>query len=311
MSTALVTGAAGFVGSHFTAHLREQGWKVNAIDIREGPHTAIQDAREFFQWESGLVTYDLVLHCAAVVGGRQVIDNDPLAQAVNLELDAALFRWALRTRPARVVYFSSSAAYPVNLQTLALRRPLAESDIRFGDSAGMPDQLYGWSKLTGEYLARKAREYGLSVSVVRPFSGYGEDQDDCYPFPAFTDRALRREDPFLVWGSGDQVRDFIHIDDIVSAVMKMYERDVNGPVNLGTGRPYSVRQLAQMVCEQAGYSPEFEFARQAPSGVGYRVAGIGGAGGMCSFYSPRVTLEQGIRRALEYRAQLARLPSRG
>ena len=302
MATALVTGAAGFVGRHFTKHLQENGWTVWAIDVMHEPWLTryTWDALDFFKQDYS-PHFDLVIHCAAVVGGRQVIDNDPLAQAVNLELDAALFAWARRTRPGRVVYFSSSAAYPVHLQKAGLNRRLDEGDIEFGETVGVPDQLYGWTKLTGEFLARKAQQDGLAVSVVRPFSGYGEDQDDCYPFPAFIDRALRREDPFLIWGDGNQVRDWIHIDDIVAAAMKMYDRDVNGPVNLGTGQPVSMRQLAQMMCAEAGYWPVFEYVSSAPSGVPYRVAGISR---MHQFHAARVTLQEGIRRALKHRAQL-------
>jgi nucleoside-diphosphate-sugar epimerase len=165
----------------------------------------------------------------------------------------------------------------------------------------MPDQLYGWAKLTGEVLAKRALAEGLAVSVVRPFSGYGEDQDDCYPFPAFIDRALKREDPFLIWGDGKQTRDFIHIDDIVGATLRMVEREANGPFNLGMGVPTSMRELAGKVCKLAGYEPAFEFAKSAPSGVQYRVAV---AERIRSIYTTKVGLETGIKRALEYRGSL-------
>ena len=107
------------------------------------------------------------------------------------------------------------------------------------------------------------------------------------------------EDPFLVWGTGDQVRDFIHIDDIVSATMAMYETERKGPVNLCSGRPTSLRALAQQVCKLAGYAPEIEPSPAAPSGVEYRA---GSASKPFVFYRPVVTLEQGIRRALRERA---------
>ena len=106
---ALVTGSAGFAGRHFREALHHRGWDVTGIDIAEG-----NDARDFFSASGD--RFDLVVHCAAVVGGRALIDGPPLALAVNLELDAAMFRWALRTRPGRVIYLSSPAAYPVALQ---------------------------------------------------------------------------------------------------------------------------------------------------------------------------------------------------
>jgi nucleoside-diphosphate-sugar epimerase len=296
--TALVTGASGFVGRHFTRHLRDGGWAVHAIDVCQGPRVTVMDALDYFRGPDPF-SYDLVLHCAAVVGGRQVIDRNPLAQAVNLQLDAALFDWALKARPGRVIYFSSSAAYPVHLQTAELGRRLSEDDISWdGRMAGQPDQLYGWAKLTGELLARKALAEGLAVSVVRPFSGYGEDQGGDYPFAAFIDRALRREDLFFIWGDGNQVRDFIHIDDIVGAVMAMYDLGVNGPLNLGTGYGISMRQLALLTCELARYSPEFETVPSAPSGVAWRVAD---PARMMRVWKPKVMLDEGICRALAAR----------
>jgi nucleoside-diphosphate-sugar epimerase len=304
MPTALITGAAGFVGRHFTTHLRDLGWKVYATDVSYAAHLTDQiDARDLFGGAYGLPDLDLVLHCAAVVGGRQVIDVDPLAQAVNLELDAALFRWARQVRPGRVVYFSSSAVYPVDLQKAHDRCRLAENLVDAHlpyPTVGVPDQLYGWSKLTGEHLACRAQAEGVAVTVVRPFSGYGADQEDCYPFPAFVDRALRREDPFLIWGTGDQVRDFVHIDDIVAATMELVYRSHNGPVNLGTGQGTSLRQLAQRVCAAAGHSPEYEVVPVAPSGVAYRVCD---PGRLMSIRAPRITLQQGISWALAYRGE--------
>lgn len=297
MPRALVTGSAGFVGRHFVRFLRDRGWTVLEIDVREG-----RDARDFFCAGPPVCTpYDLVLHCAAVVGGRQIIDNAPLAQAVNLELDAGLFSWAAQAQPARVVYFSSSAVYPVRLQERRSRSQLLrEDDVEPFTSAmvSRPDQLYGWAKLTGEMLADRARRMGLGVTVVRPFSGYGSDQDDCYPFPAFIDRALAREDPFTVWGTGEQVRDFIHIDDIVSAVMTLAEHEEPGPFNLCSGRAVTLSTLASMVCGAAGYSPQIEHITTAPAGVHHRV---GDSRLADRFYTPRIPLPLGIEWALKHR----------
>ena len=312
MSRALVTGSSGFIGSHFARYLRKEGWDVTGIDIRGSEHTtALMDARDYLRGYGGAMpSYDLVLHCAAVVGGRAVIERLPLAQAVNLELDAALFAWARTACPGRVVYFSSSAAYPARLQQPGLRQKLAEADLELPGGPemhypqiGAPDALYGWAKLTGEYLARLARGDGVAVTVVRPFSGYGADQSPDYPFPAFCDRALRREDPFTIWGSGDQVRDWVHVDDIVATVMEMYRLEHNGPLNIGWGAPVSMRQLAGKICEIAGYSPEFEFAASAPAGVPWRVCSPARS---WQVRRPQVHLEQGIAEALEYRKRFLR-----
>jgi nucleoside-diphosphate-sugar epimerase len=296
---ALVTGDAGFVGRHLRDALVDRGWVVDGMDITRG---AEQDCRRLFV-QMVAPHYDLVIHAAAVIGGRATIDGDPLATAENLELDSLLFRWAARTRPGRVVYLSSSSVYPVHLQTGAARRerPGGQLDERLIDPDrwrepfGPPDQTYGWSKLVGEHLAGQLRRYGVPVSVVRPFSGYGPDQDTSYPFPAFLERARGREDPFPVWGDGEQVRDFIHVDDVTAAILACVDAGVDGPVNLCTGRGTSFRELAELLCAAVGYQPTLAWRLGAPVGVRWRV---GNPTRMHAVYRPRIPLEEGIRRAV-------------
>lgn len=286
---ALVTGAAGFVGRHMTKALEAEGYTVARVDTQLG-----LDALDFFRAQT-TQRFEVVVHAAAVVGGRAKIDGDPLALAVNLELDAAMFRWAAKTHPHRVVYLSSSAAYPVDLQS-GNWRPLLEADIFLGYPR-LPDAIYGWAKLTGERLAQDLRREGVPVSIVRPFSGYGEDQDPDYPFRAFVERAKAREDPFTIWGSASQVRDFIHIDDVCGAIMTMIRDHIDGPVNLGIGRGTTMRELAKLVCAAVGYSPEFKVREDAPMGVAGRVSD---SMRMRQFYRPRISLEEGVRRAVAW-----------
>jgi nucleoside-diphosphate-sugar epimerase len=163
------------------------------------------------------------------------------------------------------------------------------SDIR------SPDFTYGWSKLTGEYLAQFAEAEGVRTHIFRPFSGYGEDQALDYPFPSFIDRAKRKADPFDVWGDGLQTRDFVHIDDIVQTVNAAIDQDCREPLNIGTGRPTSFLELAALVTGQAGYSPEIITHPDKPVGVFHRVSDPAMS---FQIWQPRITLEEGIRRAL-------------
>jgi nucleoside-diphosphate-sugar epimerase len=292
---ALVTGGAGFVGRHIVAELRSRGWTTRSIDLRPDPVTFGLDARDVFRNDQ--IVYDLVVHAAYHVGGRAAIDGEPRLLARNLELDAAMFDWAVRTGQRRVLYFSSSAAYPVRFQDgFEETRPLSEHDIRFDHlDIGNPDARYGWAKLTGEWLAQAARESGLPVTVVRPFSGYGGDQDDTYPFRAMVERARRREDPFVVWGPGTQVRDWIHIDDVVAGALAVAESGTDEPVNLCTGIGTSMLELADLCCKEAGYQPEITPLLDRPTGVAYRV---GDPARFHQYWTPKVTLEEGVRRAL-------------
>lgn len=293
---ALVTGSAGFLGRHFVKALQLRGAEVRRVDVAD---PSPWDARDFYRF--GTTRYDLAIHCAAVVGGRQKIEGAPMDLAVDLCLDAEFFQWALRTGVGRAVYISSSAAYPICLQDGMGDYRLSEEDILAADPSA-PDQLYGWSKLMGEILAGHAGSSGVPVTVVRPFSGYGVDQDPAYPFRAFLERARRREDPFTIWGDGEQVRDFIHVSDVVDATLALVDAGVDGPVNLGTGRPTSFNELARMMTRAAGYAPEFRHEADKPVGVRYRVAD---PTRLLQHYEPRVRLEDVIAAALVDPSQVA------
>jgi nucleoside-diphosphate-sugar epimerase len=209
-----------------------------------------------------------VFHFAAIVGGRLKIDGDPMAVALDLAIDAELFYWACRYLPDRLLYPSSSAAYPIDLQTEGGAIALKESDINF-KKMGEPDMTYGWSKLTGEFLAKiAASHYGLKVTCIRPFSGYGEDQDLSYPVPAIAARAAAKEDPFEVWGTGYQGRDFVHIDDVIDCILQAMDHIHDGTaINIGMGKLTTFREIIEVFCELAGYKPTIKALTDKPVGV--------------------------------------------
>ena len=285
----LITGDAGFVGGYFRKALDDHD--IVGVDLKNGL-SKWQDARYFFANDN--TYFDLVVHLAAIVGGRATIEGEPLSVAVDLAIDSELFQWALRTKPGKIIYYSSSAAYPIKLQDYGSTHHLTESDIDLNNIQS-PDYTYGWAKLTGEMLASYAEKEGLRVHVFRPFSGYGEDQSLDYPFPSFIKRGVDKENPFKIWGSGNQVRDFIHMEDVVAATLEAVRQDIQGPVNLGLGRVTSFNDLATLVANECGYFPEFERIIGAPEGVQYRVCD---PTKMLSFYTPKVTLEEGIARAV-------------
>jgi len=314
-----VTGGCGFVGRRFVRRLLRDGYAVTIVDnLSTGlsaeqwpPHLAIpadparratwiiRDFRDYAR--DAVAEFDLIIHLAAVVGGRMTIEGDPLAVATDLAIDATFFNWVVRARPlpGKVIYFSSSAAYPIRYQGTAASRTLSEDMIDFSRDIGVPDLTYGWSKLTGEFLARQAVEkYGLNVVIYRPFSGYGEDQDFSYPFPSVIRRINRGEDPIVVWGSGRQTRDFIYIEDIVDAVLQTMNRLQPGEaINLGSGVATSFVALAERAAAIAGAAVSVVPDRTKPEGVFARVADCAR---MHRLYRPTTTLDAGIRLALDY-----------
>jgi nucleoside-diphosphate-sugar epimerase len=292
MKTALITGSAGLIGRYFAKYLSDNGWEIVSVDTAHTTHP--EDCLDFFRDDFYVSHFDLVVHCAAQIGGRLGIENKAAyIGAYNMQLDGALFEWALRTRPAHVIYWSSSAAYPISMQW-GPRESLREYYI---DPVlpERPDQTYGWVKLIGERLAAEVQADGVRVHVFRPFSGYASDQSPNYPFRSFIDRARRREDPFTVWGSGNQIRDFIHVQDVVSAAMAAIDQDYQGPLNLCTGVGTSFNELAELVTSAASYRPTIEHDLSKPEGVYYRV---GDPTEMLKVWKPLVSLEDGIRQAI-------------
>lgn len=314
-SKVLITGGCGFVGRHFTHRLINDGHNVTVVDdlstgIRpEDWPTNLQvnselkfhqmDVRDFFK--ESTEPFDLVFHFAAVVGGRQKIENDPLQVATDLAIDSSLFNWLIKIKSGlkKVLYFSSSAVYPIAKQSEKINELLSEELVSFNDYIGKPDMTYGWAKLSGEYLAKFAFEnYGIKSAIYRPFSGYGEDQSFDYPFPSIVNRAMETDPPMIVWGTGEQKRDFIHINDIVNIVMDT--KDVLKPgevLNLGTGIGVSFYRLAQKCLEIVGRDMEIICDTSKPAGVFHRVANIER---MLKYSTPKISLEEGIERTVKF-----------
>lgn len=307
----LVSGGSGFVGRHIAQHCWGLGYDVTVVDNLSAVGSYVDSrfelvASDFRYWcQQHPNLYDLVFHCAAVVGGRQTIEGDPLKVAIDLSIDAEFFNWLVKTkhRSQRVVYFSSSAVYPIELQQEKSHCKLVETLVNFfdGHRFSRPDMTYGWAKLTGEYLAKQAVEkYDIPVVIYRPFSGYGEDQDLTYPVPAIVDRVVRGENPVTIWGSGKQTRDFIHIDDVVDCVFTTMNQLQPGEVlNIGTGTGTTFQDIVKF----AGWLPSATvvFDTTKPEGVMHRVADTYK---MNRFFVPKISRPEGIARVVEYRKNL-------
>ncbi len=279
----LVTGGCGFVGRHLVNKLLEEGSEVWIIDnlfsgkhpdewlpekYKTQVHFIQEDLVAFLKKEPDLPKFEEVYHLAAVVGGRAVlIEQNPMFVAYDQAIDSAFFSWAVKNKEkiGRILYVSSSVAYPNKLQSreaggqIAMKEEFLDIRNASGD-IGLPESIYGWIKINGEYLAGVvAKKYGIPVVCARPFSGYGEDQDLSYPTPSIALRAAKREDPLIVWGSGNQSRDFVYIDDFVDALCLIIKKISDGRgVNIGLGQATSFKEVAQIMAELEGYNPKIQ-----------------------------------------------------
>lgn len=313
--TFLVTGAAGFLGQHFTdALIREDaGHDIWMVDKRPHPYHPhdVMDIVEWLESDGGPDKVDVVLHFAAPVGGRVKIEGDPLFNADSLRIDSALYRWASRQEhKPLIVYPSSSAVYPVELQRQLEdgNRRLRVADFNPRDYYwGQPDEMYGFTKMAGEVLAWKAAQYGVSTLCIRPFSGYGPAQDFGYPV---TDLALRAietygKKPLEVWG-GSQIRDFVYVRDLVDYTREKIDECLESmargdivtvkTVNIATGIGTPMAYVARRYLDLLGYDVPVEGIGGKPMGVFARV------GDPEDFYqvaTEAVLIEEGLKYVLE------------
>ena len=290
MKKILITGGAGFVGRYFTKYFLDQKYEVHVVDNiaqytggREPSNWPLfmpqdyknfifyqQDCRDWFI--SNLKDdFDYVLHLAAMVGGRMMIEKNPIAVGDDLSIDSHFWQWAVKSKPKKILTFSSSACYPVILQKKENYKLLSEDLVSFDQPIGVPDLTYGWAKLTSEYLGKIAYEnYGIKSVVYRPFSGYGKDQDLSYPFPSICKRILSNKNSkkIQVWGTGDQMRDFIHIEDCIKGVVSTMDKiDDGSPINLSTGKLTSFKEFVKTGCNILGFETEVVGTSDKPEGV--------------------------------------------
>lgn len=343
----LVTGGCGFVGRHLLKALKDkvrEVWIVDDLSTGQHPQKWLgpivgtdQNGIEWYNHGETRVAFinrDLaallihemedktpllphfgdIYHLASIVGGRSLIDGDPLLVSRDLAIDAILFQWITRhpDRVKRVLYASSSAAYPTSLQDINKHTALKEEYIVFkGGDLGQPDMTYGWSKLTGEYLATlAAKHYGVHVACVRPFSGYGEDQDPSYPVPAIARRIANHDDPVVVWGTGKQGRDFVYIDDCVEAFFVILDKINDGRgVNIGTGKLTTFHDLILLMAEIEGYKPIVQPLEDKPVGVGSRYADTTLVNSLG--WQPRTSLKDGMAKVIKFAKQADSAESNG
>ena len=321
----LVTGGASFIGSALVDELVARGANVRVVDdLSSGRLENIQQhveraAVEFIEddlrrpgaGERAVEGTSVVFHLAADHGGRGYVDLHQAPCASNLALDGNLFLACRAAAVDKVVYASSGCVYPNFAQAdpneeIYLREELAD------EPPFDADNMYGYAKLMGELsLKAYAREWGLKSASCRYFTVYGERGKEDHAVMAMIARAFVEQSPFLVWGNGEQVRNWTYVGDIVRGTILAAERIDDGTaVNLGTMERTRVIDAVREVLRYTGKELEIEFQPEMPTGPMNRVADNARARQLLgwepqmSFREVRELLEQGG--LIERKAAVAR-----
>jgi nucleoside-diphosphate-sugar epimerase len=263
----LVTGAGGFIGHHLVRFLKDRGYWVRGVDVKE-PEFEATAADEFLildlrRWENCLVATEgvhQVYALAADMGGMGFIANHHSQILYNNSLINLHTLEAARTNGVqRYLYSSSACVYPEFLQTETDVKPLKEEDAY----PAMPQDAYGWEKLITERLCHHYLEdYGFETRVVRfhnIFGPLGTWHGGREKVPAALCRKialakLTGEDSIEIWGDGEQTRSFCYIDDCIEGLYRLMESDFREPLNLGQDRMVTINELADMIASIAEVS---------------------------------------------------------
>jgi UDP-glucose 4-epimerase len=297
----LVTGGAGFIGSHLVDRLVSRGYKTVILDnlssgtlnnlgshLKNGNAKLMKgDVRNMNDVRKALTSVDLVFHLAAIVSVPYSVQNPEITHEVNAGGTRNLLEASAKSNVKCFVYVSSSAVYgePQYL-------PVDE------DHPTNPMSPYAETKIRGEDYCREYQEkYGLRTVTLRFFNVYGQRQDDSGNSGVITRfiKNLRENKPPIIYGDGEQTRDFIHVSDSVQALLL----SMNNPVafgqtfNIGSGERVKIRQLCELVMGKLGaeIKPVYEEPRSGEIKNSY--ANIAKAERILGF-KPKISLEKGL-----------------
>ena len=317
----LVTGGASFIGSHLADELAELGAGVRVVDnLSSGKLENLSSSKDEVDFLKADLEYsklsdivklfegiDIVFHLAAVHGGRGYIDTHPADVCSNLAIDHHVFEAAYRAGAAKVVFASSACVYPPRLQEdYHSDYLLKEDDCNLSDLSKplSADLEYGWAKLIGEVqLNAYIRQYGLKGCSLRFVTAYGPRENETHAIIALIYKAFERMNPYVIWGTGEQSRDFTYVTDIARGCLLAAEKvEAGTPINLGTGRRFTLKDVADAIFNLTDFHPKIEYNTSKPTGVVSRALDIDRAKSLLG-WKPEVSLEEGLRRTIEWYAK--------
>lgn len=309
----LVTGGASFIGSHLVDALIARGAEVRVVDnlssgkleniqghLEQGRVEFIQgDLRDIAVARQAVKGMETVFHLAADHGGRGYVDLHQAECATNLALDGIVFMTAYEEGVDKVVFASSGCVYPNYLQSDPTEEIYLTEDVVKPPYDA--DNLYGYAKLMGELtLQAYYQQFGMKAASCRYFTVYGPRGVENHAVIAMIARSFIGENPFVVWGTGEQIRNWTFVEDIVEGTILAGEKIDDGTaINLGTMERTSVIDAVREVLRYTGYKAELEFHPEMPTGPLNRVADNSLTKKLLS-WEPKVSFIEGLHRTIDW-----------
>jgi len=303
----LVTGGTGFIGTHIVQELLKHGADVRVpihrrrLIISDDHIETIQaDLTKLEDCERAVRGVDYIFHAAGAVGAAGVGKSammDGITQ--NLILTTRMLQAAWSENVKRFLLFSSSTGYP------PAEHPVKEDELWSGQPH--PSYLgYGWMRRyfekLGEYVSSSSQ---VKIALVRPTAVYGRldniDPATCHVIPALIRRAVEKRDPFEVWGTGDEVRDFLHVTDLARGCLLMLEKyATSDSVNIGYGKGVKIKEIVEIILKAADHEKaEVIFNSSKPTNLPIRMVDTSKAKKVLGF-EPRISLKEGLNNTVEW-----------
>jgi GDP-L-fucose synthase len=306
--TVLVTGGTGFVGTNFVKELTRFNTKIIVPIHKRGlsyhsekiqPINAdlnnIDDCLKICE------KVDYIFHAAGMVSAARMTVNNPMtAISTNLIVTLKVLEAAMKKNVKKILLFSSgTTGYPPYDHAVSEDEMFKEdpADIYYG---------YGWSRRYTEILGNFAsQKSNLKVAICRPTGVYGP-YDDFNPstshvIPALIKRALGKENPYVVWGSGEEIRDFLHVRDLVHGCFLLLEKNSNSdPVNIGSGKEYKIRDIVKTILNLTdNRDVKIKFDNTKPTTIPVRKVNVDKAKKLLGF-EMKISLEDGLKETIDW-----------
>ena len=304
----LVAGGSGLIGIQLVDLLIQQGAKVNVVDLRK-PYGRLNfpdavtfrtmDLTDYTNCISACKDVDYVFNLMCIKGSPKAMKEKPASHLVPmLRFNTNLMEAARECNVSRYLYTSSVGVYPPT-------DVLVEDDV-WKTFPSENDWYAGWTKRIGELQAQAYEiEYGWdSISIVRPTNTYGPydyvDSDSATVVPSLIKKILSGKSSIVVWGDGSNVRDFMYSRDVAKGMMLVMEKSPGPkyPVNLGSGKRYSIKDLVNIILDNVDKKPEIVWDTSKITGDNVRVMNIDRAKSLG--FKQTISLEEGVRRTINW-----------
>ncbi len=311
----LVTGGAGFIGSNLVKRLVSDGAVVSVIDnlwrgdmrnlvIGNSPiidfdtQFLLEDLTNYGKCIEIIRDFDYVFHLADVVAGIGfTFQHEYLIFQKNIVINTNVLKACILNHIPNYVYVGTACSYPKHLQMGDEISALREDQV----FPANPESSYGWSKLMGEYEAQLAQEIdSFNVGLLRFHNIYGPgvsfDKQRSQVLPSLIYKAVMYpEEPFIVWGSGNQYRDFVYIDDAIDAFIRLADNGMNkGVIQIGSERATTIREAANYIIDISGKPIRAIFDQTKPEGDKGRIAVCSRAHELLE-WKPKTDIRKGLQ----------------